>query len=135
MSMKFKSIIATSLIAFSCSSFAEEYIFVSEAEDGTKLILDAESVIVKKNDADKVTYVAGMFLYPLPKVETVPFVITVPVKDCDKGIGALYHLEKSEKTWKLIEKQNWSAKGTTMYDHAAIVLCAIRQEKIKGISI
>ena len=131
-----KKMIGVLALAFmaSMAMASETWMSVIDADDGTRMLIDAESYMISrdKEDANSPVYLGAKFRYVVPgSGPETPFVLVTDATTCMKGQGELIYRTRKNDSWVTAGRYWWSTDGTKMYDTAGKTLCAVLKAKLE----
>jgi len=99
----------------------ENWQAVSDSQDGTRLIVDINSITLDEYDTDKQRVYANM-RYITPTEAHDPFITVIDAKECvTKQSGKMFNIYSNGDKQEFF----WSVDGNKMYDNQGKFLCLV----------
>lgn len=113
-----KFALALAALTISASAFAADWRQLSETQDGSKLLVDLQSLSFQPSNG--INFTGALFQF-VPGDGVFAYVIESDA--CAKGEGRLSYLLRENNEWVTKQTYWYNVKGSRMYDIAAMVLC------------
>jgi hypothetical protein len=122
-----KIALALAALTLSVSATASDWRQISESQDGSKLLMDLQSLQFQPDNGTNFTGALFQFA-PGNGI----FVYVIESDACTKGQGRLHYREHENGEWVTKQTYWFNVEGTRMYDIASFFLCKATEGFRKG---
>jgi hypothetical protein len=127
--MKFKSILAATLLATSLTASATNWVMVTESQEA-RLLVNSDSFTTVKGD-DGTLLIAAQFSYVKDGTMSPAIAYVTELNACRTRNGVLYGRAFENGAWVTKNTYFWSVNGNKLYDGAGNALCDILSVRVR----
>lgn len=128
-----KKVLGALALSMSMAVSAENWVRVSDAEDGTRMLVESDSWVINKDKTDENSpwYIAAQFRFVTDSRYGKVFLYVTKAESCDKGRGELVQREYENEKWTTVGKTWFESTGPKMYDQGGKALCDIFAQRAR----